>query len=94
VDRRGPFWRGPFGCEHPFDAGGDGVALLLPDGSLGGQLLDTFDAAVKALGRQHADLFSDRARSGQRPVNWSSRDPSRPVCNKGRGGDAPGSIVV
>jgi hypothetical protein len=38
------------------DAGGDGVARLLPDGSLGGQLLDTFDAAVKALGRQHADL--------------------------------------
>ena len=32
------------------------IALLLPDGSLDGQLLDTFDAAVKALGRQHADL--------------------------------------
>jgi len=45
------FGAGLFGCEHPFDAGDDGVALLLPDGCLGGQLLDTFDAAVKALGR-------------------------------------------
>jgi hypothetical protein len=40
------FGAGFLGCEHPFDAGGDGVALLLPNGSLGGQLLDTFDAAV------------------------------------------------
>ena len=47
---------GLVGCEHPFDAGGDGVALLLTDGSLDGQLLETFDAAVKALGNQHADL--------------------------------------
>jgi hypothetical protein len=50
------FGAGLVGCEHPFDAGGDGVVLLLPDGSLDGQLLETFDAAVKALGRQHADL--------------------------------------
>jgi hypothetical protein len=32
------------------------IALFLPVGRLDGQLLDSFDAAVKALGRQHADL--------------------------------------
>ena len=55
-DRPGPFWRGPFGCEHPFDASPGRIALLLPGRGLGGQLFDTVDAAIKALGRQHADL--------------------------------------
>jgi hypothetical protein len=50
--------RGLFGCEHPFDAGADRIALLLPGGGLGGQLLDTLDATTEALGNQHADPIS------------------------------------
>ena len=50
------FGAGLFGCEHPFDASPGRIALLLPGGGLGGQLFDTVDAAIKALGRQHADL--------------------------------------
>ena len=50
------FGAGLFGCEHPFDASPGGIALLLPGRGLGGQLFDTVDAAIKALGRQHADL--------------------------------------
>ena len=50
------FGAGLFGCEHPFDASPGRIALLLPGRGLGGQLFDTVDAAIKALGRQHADL--------------------------------------
>jgi hypothetical protein len=50
------FGAGLFGCEHPFDASPGRIALLLPGHDLGGQLFDTVDAAIKALGRQHADL--------------------------------------
>ena len=32
---------------------------MLPGGGLGGELRDTLDAAVEALGRQHADLDLD-----------------------------------
>jgi hypothetical protein len=29
-DRRGPFWRGLVGCEHPLDAGVGGISPSLP----------------------------------------------------------------
>ena len=44
------------GCEHPFDAGIGGIALLFPGSRLGGELLDSLDAAIEALAGQHTDL--------------------------------------
>jgi hypothetical protein len=44
------FGAGLFGCEHPFDESLGGIALLLPGGGLGDQLLEAVDAAIEALG--------------------------------------------
>jgi hypothetical protein len=50
------FGAGFLGCEHPFDAVASRVAPLFPDRGFGDELLDTFDATIKTLSRQHAYL--------------------------------------
>src|SRR4029077_11240162 len=47
------------GCEHPFDAGAGGVALLLPGGDFAGELDWVVDSAVQGLAAQDADLDLD-----------------------------------
>jgi hypothetical protein len=86
--RIGPshFGAGFGGCEHPFDAGTCGIALLLPDGGFGGELVAAFDASVEALAGQDADLDLDHVQptgmlgdvvelqSAQHPSGFVSRE--------------------
>jgi hypothetical protein len=37
------------GCEHPFDAGTGSIALALPGGDLGDELLEALAASIEAL---------------------------------------------
>ena len=53
------FGAGLLGCEHPIDAGSGGISLLLPGGGLGDETRVAFDAAVKALAGEDADLDLD-----------------------------------
>jgi hypothetical protein len=49
----------PLCREHPVDAGAFGIAPTLPGGDLGLETLALGDAAVEALGAQHADFDFD-----------------------------------
>jgi hypothetical protein len=48
-----------FGCEHPFDACTNGVALSLPCSDFGGEAVGVVDPSVRALTAQDSDLDFD-----------------------------------
>src|SRR6202163_2184304 len=53
------FGAGFFGCEHPFDVGAGGVALLFPCCDFTDEALGVVDSAIQALAAEHANLDLD-----------------------------------
>ena len=49
-------------CEHPFDAGAAVVALLLPCGDFGSELVVVCNSAIEALAAQDADFDLDHVK--------------------------------